>query len=59
MLQFFILFFVVIWESSTSMYHSGTSPVGVIDEVVHASNLEEEIGEGKEENKQCWSQLQK
>jgi len=41
------------------MYQSGTSPVGVIDEVVPASNLEEEIGEGQEENKQCWSQLQK
>ncbi len=40
------------------MYQSGTSPVGVIDEVVHASNLEEEIGEEQEENKQCWSQLQ-
>jgi hypothetical protein len=41
------------------MYQSGTSPVGVIDKVVHASNLEEEIGEEQEENKQCWSQLQK
>ncbi len=58
MLQLFIYF--LLWSgSNTSIHQSGTSPVEVIDEVVHASNLEEEIGEGQEENKQCWSQLQK